>query len=77
MIAVDTSISRIISSLKNPLVFGLISGMAVALTIILVATAGKGSFQEGVSMYLSNGIFTYLVPAAVAVQMGLFRHHRS
>ncbi len=27
--------------------------------------------------FLSNGIFVYLIPLAVSVQMGLFRYHRN
>lgn len=29
------------------------------------------------NMLVSNGIYAYLIPLAVGVQMGLFRHHRN
>jgi hypothetical protein len=61
----------------NPLVFGIASGIAVALFDLLVPLMAKGSFDEGVPRFLDNGMFALLVPAAVAVQMGLFRHYRN
>jgi hypothetical protein len=62
---------------ENPFVFGFAAGMVVALFNVLVSLIAKGSFKEGFPMFLDNGIFVLLVPAAVAVQTGLFRHYRN
>ncbi len=73
----DGSPVRLTKFLKNPLAFGLMSGVGVIVVIVLAAAAGEGSIQGGVSLYLSNGIFALLVPVSVAIQMGLFRYHRN
>lgn len=77
MVTLMTIVSRVKRYFENPLIFGLSSGVAVVLLIISAATIGGGSIQEGLTMFRSNGIFAYLVPLSVAVQMGLFKHHRN
>ncbi|KCZ72404.1 hypothetical protein ANME2D_00831 [Candidatus Methanoperedens nitroreducens] len=62
---------------KNPFVFGASIGILVILFNISIASLAEGSLRSGYSVLLSNGIFTYLIPLAVGVQMGLFRHHRN
>jgi len=62
---------------KNPFVFGAAAGIIVILFNILVASIAEGSLKEGFSVFLTNGIFVYLIPLAVGVQMGLFRYHRN
>lgn len=63
--------------LRNPLVFGAITGILVVLFNISIASLAEGSFEKGYQVFLSNGIFVYLIPLAVSVQMGLFRYHRN
>ncbi len=65
------------SILKNPFVFGTGAGLLVTLFNISVASLAEGSLRSGFSVFLTNGIFVYLIPLAVGVQMGLFRHHRN
>jgi hypothetical protein len=65
------------SSLKNPLVFGATTGMLVVFFNISIASIAEGSLKNGYSVFLDNGIFVYLIPLAVGVQMGLFRYHRN
>ncbi len=65
------------SLLKNPFVFGAIIGMLVILFNISIASLAEGSFGKGYQVFLTNGIFVYLIPLAVGVQMGLFRYHRN
>lgn len=63
--------------LKNPFIFGAIIGILVILFNISVASLAEGSIENGYDVYLSNGIFVYLIPLAVGIQMGLFRYHRN
>ncbi len=63
--------------LKNPFVFGASAGILVVLFNISIASLAEGSFEQGYQVFLSNGIFVYLIPLAVSVQMGLFRYHRN
>jgi len=63
--------------LKNPFVFGASTGLFVIFFNISIASLGEGSLKDGYSVFLDNGVFTYLIPLAVGVQMGLFRHHRN
>jgi hypothetical protein len=63
--------------LKNPYVFGVTIGLLVILFNISIASIGEGSLQNGYQVFLSKGIFVYLVPLAVGIQMGLFRYHRN
>jgi len=65
------------SLLKNPYVFGISAGILVILFNISIASLAEGSFEQGYQVFLSNGIFVYLIPLAVSVQMGLFRYHRN
>lgn len=65
------------SHLKNPFVFGASIGILVILFNISVASLAEGSIENGYDVYLSNGIFVYLIPLAVGIQMGLFRYHRN
>ncbi len=74
MISVDARIKHLF---KNPVIFGISAGIIVAMANILVATAAEGSLPKGLSMFRGYGIFTYLVPVAVTVQMGLFMYHRN
>lgn len=63
--------------LKNPYIFGAAIGVLVIIFNISIASLAEGSLKNGYSAFLSNGIFVYLIPLAVGVQMGLFRHHRN
>lgn len=63
--------------LKNPFVFGIIIGIFVVIFNISIASLAEGSFEKGYQAFLTNGIFIYLVPLAVSIQMGLFRYHRN
>ncbi len=63
--------------LKNPYVFGASAGIIVVIFNILIASLAEGSFSGGYSVFRANGIFVYLIPLAVGVQMGLFRYHRN
>jgi hypothetical protein len=65
------------SLFRNPIVFGAAAGLLVILFNILIASIAEGSLNEGFSVFLTNGIFVYLIPPAVGVQMGLFRYHRN
>jgi len=69
--------SGIKSFLKNPFIFGAGIGILVILFNISVASLAEGSFRNGYQVFLTNGIFVYLIPLAVGIQMGLFRHHRN
>lgn len=62
---------------KNPYVFGVTIGILVILFNLSIASIAEGSLQEGYQVFLSNGIFIYLIPLAVGIQMGLFRYHRN
>lgn len=63
--------------LKNPFIFGGAAGLLVILFNISIASLAEGSFGKGYEVFLANGIFVYLIPLAVGVQMGLFRYHRN
>ena len=63
--------------LRNPFVFGASIGIFVVLFNISIASLAEGSFEKGYEVFLTNGIFVYLIPLAVSVQMGLFRYHRN
>ncbi|CAG0984574.1 hypothetical protein METP3_02279 [Methanosarcinales archaeon] len=63
--------------LKNPYIFGASIGILVVLFNISIASLAEGSFEKGYEVFLTNGIFVYLIPLAVSVQMGLFRYHRN
>jgi len=63
--------------LRNPFIFGAIVGILVILFNISIASLAEGSFVKGYEIFLTNGIFVYLIPLAVGIQMGLFRYHRN
>jgi len=63
--------------LKNPFVFGASIGILVVIFNISIASLAEGSIKKGFEVFLTNGIFVYLIPLAVSVQMGLFRYHRN
>ncbi len=65
------------SLLKNPYVFGISAGILVILFNISIASLAEGSLDKGYQVFLTNGIFVYLIPIAVGIQMGLFRYHRN
>ncbi len=65
------------SLVKNPIVFGAGIGVLVVLFNISIASFAEGSIGGGYRVFLTNGIFVYLIPLAVGVQMGLFRYHRN
>ncbi len=65
------------SLLKNPYVFGAGIGILVILFNISIASLAEGSLEKGYQVFLTNGIFVYLIPLAVGIQMGLFRYHRN
>ncbi len=69
--------SGINSLLKNPYVFGASIGILVILFNISIASLAEGSLENGYQVFLTNGIFVYLIPVAVGIQMGLFRYHRN
>ena len=68
---------RIKLHLRNPFVFGASIGILVVLFNISIASLAEGSFEKGYEVFLTNGIFVYLIPLAVSVQIGLFRYHRN
>ena len=70
-------IKHIKNLLKNPFIFGATIGILVVIFNISIASLAEGSLKSGYSAFLSNGIFVYLIPLAVGIQMGLFRHHRN
>ena len=70
-------IKHIKNLLKNPFIFGAAIGVLVVIFNISIASLAEGSLKSGYSAFLSNGIFVYLIPLAVGIQMGLFRHHRN
>lgn len=70
-------VKHIKNLLKNPFIFGAAIGILVVIFNISIASLAEGSLKSGYSAFLSNGIFVYLIPLAVGVQMGLFRHHRN
>ncbi len=63
--------------LRNPFVFGASIGILVILFNISIASLAEGSIGKGYQVFLTNGIFVYLIPIAVGIQMGLFRYHRN
>lgn len=63
--------------LKNPFIFGASVGILVVIFNISIASLAEGSIKKGFEVFLTNGIFVYLIPLAVSVQMGLFRYHRN
>jgi Co/Zn/Cd efflux system component len=65
------------NTLRNPYVFGIGTGILVIIFNISIASLAEGSFEKGYQTFLTNGIFVYLVPIAVSIQMGLFRYHRN
>ncbi|MCZ7380918.1 MAG: hypothetical protein O8C64_05015 [Candidatus Methanoperedens sp.] len=69
--------SGIKSLLKNPYAFGISVGILVILFNISIASLAEGSLEKGYQVFLTNGIFVYLIPLAVGIQMGLFRYHRN
>ncbi len=77
MVIKMSGIQDIKNLLKNPFVFGTITGIAVILFNIAVASIAEGSIEKGYQVFLTNGIFVYLIPVAVGIQMGLFRYHRN
>ena len=62
---------------KNPFIFGPGIGILVIIFNISIASLAEGSLEGGYTVFLTNGIFVYLIPLAVSVQMGLFRYHRN
>ena len=72
-----SGIQGIKSLLKNPSVFGASIGRLVILFNISRASIAEGSLEKGYQVFLTNGIFVYLIPLAVGIQMGLFRYHRN
>lgn len=68
---------KIKNLLRNPFVFGAIVGILVVIFNLSIASLAEGSFEKGYEVLLDNGIFLYLVPLAVGIQMGLFKYHRN
>ncbi len=77
MVIKMSGIQDIKNRLKNPFVFGAIIGILVVLFNISVASLAEGSIEKGYQVFLTNGVFVYLIPLAVGIQMGLFRYHRN
>ncbi|MCZ7397330.1 MAG: hypothetical protein O8C59_02320 [Candidatus Methanoperedens sp.] len=71
------SIQGIKRLLKDPFVFGASIGILVIFFNISIASIAEGSLHKGYQVFLTNGIFVYLIPLAVGIQMGLFRYHRN
>ncbi len=69
--------SGIKNFLRNPYVFGASIGILVIIFNISIASLAEGSVENGYQVFLTNGIFVYLIPVAVGIQMGLFRYHRN
>ncbi len=65
------------SLLKNPFIFGASIGILVVIFNISIASLAEGSIKKGFEVFLNNGIFVYLIPLAVSIQMVLFRYHRN
>lgn len=65
------------SFLRNPYAFGICTGTIVILFNISLASLAEGSLAKGYQVFLTNGVFVYLIPLAVGIQMGLFRYHRN
>jgi hypothetical protein len=63
--------------LKNPFIFGASVGILVVIFNISIASLAEGSIKKGFEVFLTNGIFVYLIPLSVSIQMGLFRYHRN
>ena len=74
---VINAIKPIKNLFKNPFVFGAAIGILVILFNISIASLAEGSLRKGYEVFLTNGIFVYLIPLAVGIQMGLFRYHRN
>ncbi|MCZ7373167.1 MAG: hypothetical protein O8C60_05840 [Candidatus Methanoperedens sp.] len=74
---VRMSIQGIKRLLKDPFVFGASIGILVIFFNISIASIAEGSLHKGYQVFLTNGIFVYLIPLAVGIQMGLFRYHRN
>ncbi len=66
-----SGIRSIKNLLRNPFVFGVAVGIIVILFNISIASLAEGSIEKGYEVFLTNGIFVYLIPLAVSVQMGL------
>lgn len=64
-------------SIRNPFVLGVFAGIFVVILNISIAAVSEGSIQKGMSIYFDNGIFAYLIPLTVAIQIGLFRHYKN
>jgi hypothetical protein len=77
MVIKMSGIQDVKNLLINPLVFGASIGILVILFNISVASLAEGSIEKGYHVFLTNGIFVYLIPLAVGIQMGLFRYHRN
>jgi hypothetical protein len=54
--------SGVKSFLKNPFVFGISAGILVILFNISIASLAEGSIEKGYQVFLTNGIFVYLIP---------------
>jgi hypothetical protein len=70
-------IARMKNLLKVPVIFGLMAGALVILFNLAIEAALGSSMQGGYLDFASNNKLVYLIPFAVAVQMGLFRHYRN
>jgi hypothetical protein len=63
---------------KNPVIFGISAGIAVILFNLAIAAVVDNSMHGGGYLdFAHNDKLVYLIPFAVAVQMGLFRHYRN
>jgi hypothetical protein len=70
-------IHSIKTTFRNPFIFGTLAGILVVLANLAIASLAEGSIDRGYPILLGNGIFTYLIPLAVSVQMGLYRYYRN
>jgi hypothetical protein len=77
-LAASTSATGLVKKLfRSPAVFGLAAGILVILFNVLVTAALGDSMHGGYLDFASNDKLVYLIPIAVALQMGLFRHYRN
>lgn len=63
--------------LKSPVIFGLTAGILVILFNLAIMAVQGDSMHGGYLDFTHNNKLVYLIPFAVALQMGLFRHYRN
>jgi len=75
---VSTSVSERMKQWSiNPVIFGLAAGVLVVLFNLAIMTVMGDSMHGGYLDFAHINKIVYLIPLAVALQMGLFRHYRN